>query len=821
MNNLIRTAMLDGRAMLFLGAGASQGSVNSVGMSPPMGSELAALIAAKVGWPYANEPLGTVYAAAKDVLGSELDLFLRAHYKSVKPSAAYETIARFPWSRIYTTNIDDALEAALKRHSKQRISIKYRDDQVEDKDQLLGRLEYVYLNGSIGRPDSGYVFSAEEYGNASARQPLWYEEVAADYLQCMFIFIGTSLAEPVLYHHIERFKERAGKASPQSYLIVPHASPIQIASFGSYHLEYVEGSLAAFAEWMTATFAEFPGPIDIAQNKIPELRVLLSKKPGDQQQKYAQLLQSVQLVTRQEISSNASQHPSGTIRPFYKGFKPNWRDIVDNVPAVLTQYSKTLKVVRVGVSEGKRLLALVGPAGSGKSTLLKWLALALADEGARVYFLGRDAERVSEILTELEKANGEREIFVFVDRLDPLRHELGYVLDKSRRIVLVGGESKNVWHNRLLANVPTDKTVSIPLDEIAEADADLILEKLQLFGPWTRLSNLSKGDRRRELFVRSKRQLLIGLMEATTGVGFEEIIFRDFSSIGSQIDKNFFVVVCIATMHRSELSLSVAARTLGHLGASDSPSVVALRMQGLIELKRERLVARHPVYARKIIESVVDREVVFKSATALLASFTVYSHPVVKSLDANDANLFRSIFNHRFLNDIFRGNQVDILRFYSQFEKQFEKDGLFWLQYGLSMRSFDRQLEAFELLQTARNAYPHEHTIHALAQQKMILAGSDLVHPPMARSHLEDAIKLLEGLDDVLESDDTYPIVTLAEGHVKALRKLDGIAVARVKAREYVSTLERRLRRGPNPRLDTARTLLFTFSATGTWNEDI
>ncbi|HLO96810.1 MAG TPA: SIR2 family protein [Burkholderiaceae bacterium] len=820
MNDQIRAALLEGRVILFLGAGASLGAKNLVGIDPPLGTDLAKTLAEKAGWNYAGEPLATVYSAAREALGTPaLEAFLASLYRNVKPSPAQRTIAAFPWLRVYTTNIDDGLETAFGSNSSQQVVVRNRTDRIEDKDQLLGRLDYVHLNGSIRRPDAGFVFSAEEYGKASATSPRWYEEVASDFLQTPFIFIGTSLAEPVLFHHIERYKERVGSSAPKSYVLLPAATPIQVASFASYNLEYIPASFSDFAKWLEQTFPEPPKPIDIAKNRIPELRVLLEKKPGQEQAAYAKLLQSVTLVDRQQLAATFAAHPGGTIRAFFRGFKPSWRDLIDDVPAKLTKYDEALRALEAFAKAGQRLIALVGPAGSGKSTLLKWLALALSDKRERVYFIDEIPENIEIVVKELELANAGK-FYIFFERLDPLRYSLARAVDGSTRAVLVGAESKNVWHNRLLANTPATKTSSISVEEIAEEDVEPLLEKIRLFGQWTRLSNLRPADRKKELFERSKRQLLIGLMETTTGVGFEEIIFRDFRSIGTPRDQLFFSMVCIATMHRANLSLSVAGRAISHFEISEPPSVIANRLQGLTELRRDHLIARHPVYARKIIESVVDREILFDATTALLSSFTVYPHPVARSLEANDATLFKSLFNHRFLNQIFRGVEADILGFYGQFEKSFENDGLFWLQYGLAMRSFNHQIKAYDILQTAYNAYPHEHTIHALAQQKLLLAWERLVPESSARSHVGDAIALLTGLDKTLESDDTYPIVTLAEGHVKAIRELDGISVARIKANEYVGLIERRLARGQNPRLQEARDRLFGFAATGTWREE-
>lgn len=818
MNEQIRGAFLEGRLILFLGAGASCGSLNRAEDEPPLSKELAKAVAEKCGWQYSGERLSVVYAAARKQLASQLDELLAMLYEHCRPSKEYLALAKYPWARVYTTNIDDAFEQALMRHSRQQVSVRNRDDRVADKDQIFGKIDYIYLNGSIRRPDLGFIFSPEEYGKASATSPRWYAEAASDYLQCTFLFIGTTIDEPVFHHHVERYKSRAGTGSPRSYIILPSATQIEIAGFESSNLQYISGTLNSFVSWLEKSVTPPPEPFQIAQNRFPELRALFDKKTKDGQQAYVELLNGVTVVSRQGLASATPTHSLGTTRPFYKGFKPSWRDLLDAVPATLEQYHKIFAAVELAAASSALLFALIGPAGSGKSTALKWLALALADQGKRVYYLEAATDRIADIILELERANT-GPFFIVVERLDPVKAELTYALGKLSKAFVVGAESQNVWHNRLTEYFDRPTTCVEVLREISDPDADAILSKLQQFGPWTRLANLSPRERKRELFIRSKRQLLIGLMETTTGIGFDEIVIRDFGSIAPS-DRLFFVIVCIATLHRSDLSLSVAARTLSHLSNSDSPKEVVKRLQGIVDERHERFVARHPVYARKIIDSIADRKLVSEAIVALLMTFTVYPHPIVKSLDANDANLFKSLINHRFLADALRSDPAEIIGVYAQFEKYFESDGLYWLQYGLSTRSFGRHLEAYELLHTAFNAYPHDHTIHAYAQQKFILAGEESVPIETARAYVADAIKLLTALDQILESDDTYPIVTLAEGHVKALRELDGDGLARVQAKVYVDNLDRRLKKGANPRLEAARVRLFGFSATGIWKDE-
>ena len=77
------------------------------------------------------------------------------------------------------------------------------------------------------------------------------------------------------------------------------------------------------------------------------------------------------------------------------------------------------------------------------------------------------------------------------------------------------------------------------LDRIRQSDVDPVLEKLERFGPWTRLEQMTITERRKELFEKSSRQLLIGLLETTSGIGFTQIIRRDYAEIGSEEHRSF------------------------------------------------------------------------------------------------------------------------------------------------------------------------------------------------------------------------------------------------------------------------------------------
>ncbi|MGP9645315.1 MULTISPECIES: hypothetical protein, partial [unclassified Halomonas] len=105
MNQHIKKALLDGRLVLLLGAGASAGCKNSLEKDPPLGWGLAQILTDKIGNELdEDDDLSDVYAAAKRVIGMQVQSIFETHYKHCKPSDEYRLIAKYPFFRIYTLN---------------------------------------------------------------------------------------------------------------------------------------------------------------------------------------------------------------------------------------------------------------------------------------------------------------------------------------------------------------------------------------------------------------------------------------------------------------------------------------------------------------------------------------------------------------------------------------------------------------------------------------------------------------------------------------------------------------------------------------------
>ena len=819
MNEQILKNIIRGDLILFFGAGASFGCKSANGNPIPMSGKLAEDIASTAGFTYENESLDAVYEAARERLGVRLNSFLEERFKHVIPSAEYETIAAYTWRRIYSLNIDDGLDKSLTKYSPQKINKLNSRDSIVDRDQFFEFLEYIKLNGTIDRIKDGLIFSPSEYAKATSSHLPWYSQCASDFVRTPILFIGTQLNEPLLKYHIERYQQLNSESPGTSYLLCPSATEIQIAGLKKYNIEYIKGTLNSFTSWLGINLPTPPKPKNVAIESIPQLATFLSSSAPI---KYADLFANVTVIKRERLPASNPLAPQNTIRDFYKGFKPKWNDIVDNIPAELEILQSSIVRIKSLNNMQYRLLPFLGPAGSGKTTLLMQLCWKFSTESDwDVFFLDSEPTSLLSTLEAIEKTAQAKNILVAIDDLEFFTEDLQFVLKSGRlsKILLIGAEREGIWNRRgkhVLAGLHYSP---IYVRDFTEIDAKKILTRLERYASWTRLGKMSEKERLRELLDKSKKQLLIALLETTLGRGFEKIIENEYALITDEDEKLFLVTIALATDRRVAAPLALVDRALDKMSILRRSVAFADDLAGIIHQYQGTLTARHPIYAKYLLDRVIDPTIATKAINGLLQAFSDYQPPVIQHIKKSEASLYKGLINHKFLFDVLKGNREKVIQTYTDLEKKFERDGLFWLQYGLALRDFSDHTGALEKLKIACTAYPMAHTQHALAQQYFLLS-LQACDRTIALGLAEEAKEILEKLDDVIESDDTYPIITLAEGLTSVYRQHGTETEARGFAKRYTLILENRTKRyGSNSRLQSSYERMFKYASVGIWTE--
>lgn len=821
MNEFLKRRIEQGKVILMLGAGCSHTSRNRNGEKLPMANGLAKKLATESGLNYKEEPLSTIFGVAKNRLGDTgIEKILDELYNHTTPSEEYLNIAKYSFPRIYTLNIDDALERALSANSKQNIRTIGRKERVTEIDQFCNNLDVIKLNGDIKKPSDGFVFSKKDYATESSNPPLWYEEAANDFHNYTFLFIGTKLDEPLLNLQIERFKEASGLISGLSYLIVPEVTEIEEEDLKNSKIEVIKGYTKDFSEWLKKEFPNGLSPKEILYKKRPELNL----ENVENKSKYIEIFSSVIPVARANLSIAYPQKNKSGIREFYRGSKPDWRDIIDAVPAEL---EKTKEITtNISKLNGGEVCAILGNAGCGKSTSIMQMALKIADSTSHpVYYIESIDNEISELIFEIEKANNGR-YYIFIDRLADVAFDLANSIKSNKAMngVFIGAENKGIWSSRVAEHIEEFCKIKEDITLIGDNDAEEILKKIKMYGNWTRLSKMSKSDRVKEILKKSKKQLLIGLIETTTGTGYTEIIKSDFNRLPSKSHEHLLTLVGLATAQRTKASEATITRALKYLGCNESIPTLLKDMDGIINYKNGSMTARHFVYIEKLFTEIINKDDLLRSFYGYIDSFSAYESPIGKNknISKSELSVYRYLVNAKTLARYFPSREDEILGMYKHFEKKMENEGLFLLQYGLALRKHGDQQSALEKIEIANIAFPDSPQIeHALALQKIIMAiRSD--SETQALSLFEDSKEILKRLDkSEVNVFDAYPIVTLSEGHVKICEKFQGRDKARFIAKKYYEEMEKRKNISHKEHILSTIEKLKYFSLSGSWKNPL
>ncbi|WP_163348070.1 hypothetical protein, partial [Enterobacter hormaechei] len=71
---------------------------------------------------------------------------------------------KYPFPRVYTFNIDDAIEKAAGVTTNKVFNVRRRNSRIEDFDPFFSQMDLVKLNGDINYPEEGFIFSPAQYG---------------------------------------------------------------------------------------------------------------------------------------------------------------------------------------------------------------------------------------------------------------------------------------------------------------------------------------------------------------------------------------------------------------------------------------------------------------------------------------------------------------------------------------------------------------------------------------------------------------------------------------------------------------------------------
>lgn len=713
----LRRQIANGAAILFTGAGFSVGAQDANDRPLPTGDAFARELW-KLCYPsdeFDGSSLQDIFEHAQRRHSKALAEMLRVRFavRGASLPAWYERWFSFPWFKVYTLNVDDA-ETAAERHFSLPRPVRPLSALRDDHATGTHGVDVIHLNGLAVHGPEGVTFSHDQFSQRLARQEPFYAQLAAEVLTRPFVFVGSPLDEPLFWQHVGmrgvRTSASENELRPKGFLVSPTLNRAREEKLRAHNIVWVRATAQEFSEQILSRLDADAGIGRVRLSSIGAVEV------GDERN----------IV---EVADAAIE--TGRRTEFLLGEEPSWADIRGGRAVEREEDAACLARVRADAfasrtaSQPVPVLAVTATAGAGKTTLLMKIALQLQADGLRVAWIGTRSEVAPAALTRYYRAQGRPSVLVIDDagrygsQLVPMLLDL--VKHDAIRVVVLGLRS---YHEHQLS-APGGESLKLrkhQIGRLTDVDIDRLLEALEREKRLGELRGKSRDARRAAFRERADRQILVAMIEATSGVRFEDRIVAEWQA-QEPVARYVYALCALATAQGYPL-LQEEVLLACDGGTRELDAIKRLLGAKLLtEDADRRYRVRHRLIAEKLVEELAERgSQLEKLVVGLCRALAIQTSPE-EPRSSRRRRVLKWVLNHngllRMLDDAQSARNV-----YGQLEKFLDSDYHFWLQRGcLELEDGDIRLA--------------ENFIH---QAAAINADDALVETAMAHMQLRKAI---------------------------------------------------------------------------------
>ena len=779
----------DANLILFTGAGFSLNACDTKGKNLPSSSELA-----KELWnlicpnePFEEFSLKDVFALAKKKAKNKLRNYLRERL-TVNPASLsdeYKILINQPWSRAYTLNIDDLFSAAQSQFSFRRKILSFSGNMSNYNSIKfnLSDLVVTYLNGTLDDLPENVTFSDEQYGLHMQSIDSPYQILSKQLLQYPFIFIGSELDEAPLWKFIDlrRSKGRGNEMRPWSFLVIPKLSPVKQQLLRGYNID-----------WIPQTFEIFTRDFLIPLEKY----TLEGLEKIDLRERESNIL-SIPTVSHLKTKTYDNRKNN-----YLLGAEPLWEDVALGTVTERDFEKDCIKEILSYQSENKPtpIFIFTGTAGSGKTSTAMRVAASLDD--SNVGWIDRNSGiSLNKIIPLVESEKNLDSLFF--DTPDIYGREFSQILSNLAHKKILSFIALVIRGNKVdrIINTPLFNKKSLYVKEFGMprlTDNEIknilsALEKANLLGT---LKGKSETEQINIFKEKSKgdRQLIVAMIEATSGIDFEAKVCEEAEQLEPQLKKEIYYLVAVATSCKHYLLKDEILLGLGsNVDNQASNEIEALLRRGLL-IQREKggLQLRHRVIADKILKylSQSNNLLGFYSRLAYIASLRSAD---ITSERKRMRRLLKHIINHETLLQISSGDHSGVENLYSEIEDLQKTNHHFWLQRGCFMLAIDETSIAENYLNQSYGLNKLDPLVILSQAHLKFKKAINMPNTKQAHSLAENAYGEIKEMIESRGKKDPYPYHILGtQGMLWARKGIKDIA----KRRKYLESLFALIKKG-------------------------
>lgn len=734
--DLLTEHMSAGRYYLLLGSGVSLDSRGPDGFmrsANDLRTDLAKLTRIS-----ANSTLQQAYSLLEP---DEVSTEITQHFECREVGTTIEKIAKVAWRRVYTFNVDNCLEVAL-RHTLRKSSIdpdvglqslNYIDDYVDLSPEVKASI--VHLHGTIERASEGYVFSREEYAKIMSRPNSWMLTLTQLLKSEPFVVSGTSLDEvDVSYYLEQRGKSQVRSDVPPSILVEPYPSRLTERLCNQHGFYLFEGTSEQF--------------LDRLEKNRSTRSVTWSAPHTDRITAELQKVHQLQFAaTFERVPKNPS--PDASSARFLLGAPLTWEMLAANIDVSRSVTSNVRARLIKAISERQaRVFLILEEAGSGKTSLLRRLALDVSKTNDNVFWYnGRSFIDEDVCADVLNRVNGR--LFIFVDDFADSQNFIERLLRNIDKpdIIFVGAE----------------RAYRLPYIESGMADEEFITPGLDLGVDINEARRLvesheiegisSLGARNPDEIIKHAREIVgqpvsVAVCRIQSNYKPFDKIVDELLSATEKTHRDTYATAAIARfcyaggVRRQVLMTAVGSEDVGKMMGENSPLPLIFNQQQFI-------IPRRSVVGDRVISRLIDRDE--KTAMNLFANLANALAPYVTRDQIRkrspESRLAGRLMDFDQVVKRLINNQAD--DFYELIKENWSWNSRYWEQ--MSLLKLDRYLIDMtdeklleESIQHARHAYAIEQHPLSLTTLAKVLFEAMTVESRARSSLFDEAWDLMK-----------------------------------------------------------------------------
>lgn len=675
--------IIDGDAVIIMGAGASHGAQNFLGEFPS-GSLLAEKLYKKCG--IDPDDINDLQDAAQcyeeafsaSALVSEIQSLL----KCVSVTNSHEIIYSLPWMRYYTTNYDDVALLAAK---KTNINLTPVTLSSKIKQNLNNNRLCIHINGYIGNLNETtlhheFKLTANSYlSQTNILNSPWGDYLINDLetAKCIVI-LGLSLKYDLDLSRVifsEEFRKKA------MIISAPNLSPNsenRLNRFGTVYKIGVDGFASEIFK--------------VKQSYEPH-----TKTPTER-------LYSAFTYSYKEKRYPERPRPEDIFRLFLNGSYSDSLFFRNNGKYDGFIYRKKFSKIRDAVLNGVKLIFVHSDMGNGKTACINELQHTLSGEDIHIFQLtNADSQKISEEISAIASLSETTSVLVIIDDYTnymEVLHKFSLLGGKKAQFLLTARSAINYNKMPIILEeffVEEGATAIFDINKLDEDDLGNCVRVFDQYGLWGTNAGLNTSQKIK--YLTSRKSGNCRFQSIMLDVIQSDLMQRKIADTvqiirGGSLQYHTAVLLILLTkVMNLRLSTSDIERLLEVNFTTDAlfksdpaiKEIITFNDNGDITIKA-------PVTAQFILQKVSDPEDIIKSLYSLALYAVKYSNL------PKYANILTSIISYSHINSFLRGfkNPEQFLsEYYDELSKieYYRKNNFFWLQYAIScieVGKFDR-----------------------------------------------------------------------------------------------------------------------------------